>query len=147
MSLLAPLPPVSPSARVTLDLAPGPLEEGRAGPPLARRQASRLRRGRLAPQARIEPYGMSRERAQWVLVDFVLAAQARDLRLVLVITGKGRPDRGDALIPERHGILRHAVPHWLSAPPLSSRVLSVAAAHQRHGGAGALYVTLRRSAR
>ena len=46
--------------------------------------------------------------------------------------------------PRRHGILRHSLPHWLAAPPLSGRILQVAPAHQRHGGAGAFYVYLRR---
>ena len=62
---------------------------------------------------------------------------------MLVITGKGRaPDGG--LQPQRHGILRHSVPHWLGAPPLAARILQVAPAHQRHGGGGAYYVYLRR---
>ena len=71
-----------------------------------------------------------------------LDAQAGGLRLLLVITGKGRPT--EAAWPQRHGILRHSVPHWLAAPPLAGRILQVAPAHQRHGGAGAYYVYLRR---
>ena len=46
--------------------------------------------------------------------------------------------------PHRHGILRHSLPHWLAAPPLTGRILEIAPAHQRHGGAGAFYVYLRR---
>ena len=77
------------------------------------------------------------------LTGFIQAAHAEGRRLVLVITGKGRaPD--DAIAPQRHGILHHSVPHWLSAPPLVGRVLDVLPAHQRHGGAGAYYVYLRR---
>jgi DNA-nicking Smr family endonuclease len=48
-------------------------------------------------------------------------------------------------MPQRTGILRHSVPHWLAAPPLSGRILQVASAHNRHGGGGAFYVYLRRS--
>jgi DNA-nicking Smr family endonuclease len=40
--------------------------------------------------------------------------------------------------------LRHQVPHWLRLPPLSQAVQQVAEAHLKHGGAGALYVYLRR---
>ena len=108
-----------------------------------RRRFEKLRRGRLEPEARLDLHGMTSERAHAALTGFILGAHARDLRLVLVITGKGRPDDA-AIRPRRHGILRHSLPHWLAAPPLVGRILQVAPAHQRHGGAGAFYVYLRR---
>ncbi|WP_150121448.1 Smr/MutS family protein, partial [Sulfitobacter sp. HI0023] len=43
-----------------------------------------------------------------------------------------------------HGVLRHQVPQWLSAPPLGGLVLQVTPAHISHGGGGAYYVYLRR---
>ena len=105
------------------------------------RRFERLRRGRLAPEARLDLHGMTLERAHAALTGFVLDADARELRLLLVITGKGRePDA--AAWPQRHGMLRHSVPHWLAAPPLAGRILQVAPAHQRHGGGGAYYVYL-----
>jgi DNA-nicking Smr family endonuclease len=108
-----------------------------------RRRFDKLRRGRLEPEARLDLHGMTSEHAHAALTGFILDAHARDLRLVLVITGKGRADE-TAFQPRRHGILRHSLPHWLAAPPLGSRILEVASAHQRHGGAGAYYVYLRR---
>jgi DNA-nicking Smr family endonuclease len=137
-----PAPP--PEPRVTLDLAPDPHAAllG-ANPHMDRRRFDKLRRGRLDPEARIDLHGMTSERAHPALTAFILDAHAAGLRLVLVITGKGRPD-STAMQPHRHGILRHSLPHWLAAPPLNSRILQVAPAHQRHGGAGAFYVYLRR---
>ncbi len=108
-----------------------------------RRRFDNLRRGRLEPEARIDLHGMTTGRAHAALTGFILRAHAEDLRLVLVITGKGRAD-DTPLSHRRHGILRHSVPHWLAGPPLNARVLQVAGAHQRHGGAGAFYVYLRR---
>jgi hypothetical protein len=69
-----------------------------------------------------------------------------DLRLLLVITGKGRGgDREDyGPIPIRRGVLKQQVPGWLTAPPLGPLVLEIREAHQRHGGGGAYYVYLRR---
>jgi DNA-nicking Smr family endonuclease len=120
--------------------APGPgLERGHAS--MDRRRFERMRRGRLEPEARLDLHGLTSERAHAALTAFVLAAYARDLRLVLVITGKGRAD-DDA--PRRHGILRHSLPHWLAAPPLVGLILEVAPAHHTHGGTGAFYVYLRR---
>ena len=42
------------------------------------------------------------------------------------------------------GILRAMVPRWLREPALVRFVADVRAAHRRHGGAGALYVYLRK---
>ncbi|PZQ52699.1 MAG: hypothetical protein DI556_02320 [Rhodovulum sulfidophilum] len=109
-----------------------------------RRRFDSLRRGRMDPEARLDLHGMTADRAHAALTSFILGAHASGLRLVLVITGKGRPPDED-YFPQRHGILRHNVPHWLSGPPLGSRVvLQVAPAHRRHGGGGAYYVYLRR---
>jgi DNA-nicking Smr family endonuclease len=47
----------------------------------------------------------------------------------------------------RRGVLRRNVPHWLEQPELRTIVLSYATASPRHGGAGALYVQLRKSMR
>ncbi|HET9070062.1 MAG TPA: Smr/MutS family protein [Amaricoccus sp.] len=129
---------------ITLDLAPDPQAALAAGHPrMDRRRFERLRRGRLEPEARIDLHGMTSERAHAALAGFIHEAHAASLRLVLVITGKGRAD-AEAMQPHRQGILRHSVPHWLGAPPLGSRILDVLPAHQRHGGAGAFYVYLRR---
>jgi DNA-nicking Smr family endonuclease len=135
-------PPAQHLAAVTVDpfdaLAEAPSQ-------LDGRRADRLRRGKLEPEARLDLHGLSRQLAHAALIDFVLASQSKGRRLVLVITGKGRPDRSDTVIPERTGILRHSVPHWLAAPPLTGRVVEVRPAHIRHGGGGALYLYLRRA--
>lgn len=134
---------VSPPS-TTFDLAPDPHEAlDRAHPHMDRRRFESLRRGRLSPEARLDLHGMTAERAHGALISFILGAHASGLRLVLVITGKGRPPDGTGF-PERHGVLRHGVPHWLTAPPLGPKVLQVAPAHRKHGGGGAYYVYLRR---
>ena len=134
--------------RPQVHLAPDPIEALAAAPSrLDGRRADRLRRGKLQPEARLDLHGMRRDEAHAALVSFVLGAQAAGKRLVLVITGKGRPDLSDSVIPERTGVLRHSLPHWLNAPPLTGRVVEVRPAHLRHGGAGALYLYLRRRVR
>ena len=102
-------------------------------------------RGKTAPEARIDLHGMTLAEAQPELVRFILNAHASGLRLVLVITGKGKRDEDHGPIPARRGVLRHQVPHWLNLPPLSAAVLQVASAHLKHGGEGAYYVYLRRA--
>jgi DNA-nicking Smr family endonuclease len=142
---LARRPPRQPEPpRIALNLAPDPHAAiATAHPRMDRRRFERLRRGRLDPEARIDLHGMTSERAHAALTGFILDAHAAGLRLVLVITGKGRTE-AHAMQPHRQGILRHSLPHWLAAPPLTTRILDVVPAHQRHGGAGAFYVYLRR---
>ena len=105
---------------------------------------ARMSRGKLSPEARIDLHGLTLAEAHPQLIGFVLGAQAQGLRLILVITGKGRRPAEDGPIPQRHGILRHQVPQWLGQAPLGPAVLQVAEAHLRHGGSGAFYVYLRR---
>ncbi len=104
----------------------------------------RMARGRIVPEARLDLHGMTLDRAHPALSRFILSAQSSGKRLVLVITGKGKRQHDDGPIPVPRGVLRHQVPQWLSAPPLSQAVLQITPAHVSHGGEGAYYVYLRR---
>ena len=106
---------------------------------------TRMSKGKLAPDARLDLHGMTVSEAHPELNRFILNAHAEGLRLVLVITGKGRPGADFGPIPQRYGILKHQVPNWLRLPPLGGLILQVSEAHLKHGGAGALYVYLRRT--
>jgi len=103
-----------------------------------------MKRGKLVPEARLDLHGLTLERAHPALVSFILRSQAQGLRLVLVITGKGKERDEGGPMPVRRGVLRHQVPQWLSMPPTHQAVLQVAQAHIGHGGGGAYYVYLRR---
>ena len=113
-----------------------------ATPGLDRRSAERFRRGQLAVEARLDLHGMTQAQAHRTLVRFVEDSAAAGRRTLLVITGKG--GRG---AEDWSGVLRDAVPRWLSTPPLSDCVLQIAPAKQRDGGLGAFYVRLRRRRR
>ncbi|MBA3908608.1 MAG: DNA mismatch repair protein MutS [Rhodobacter sp.] len=104
----------------------------------------KMTRGKLAPEARIDLHGMTLAEAHPELIRFILNAQSAGLRLVLVITGKGKRRDDTGPIPQRVGALRHQVPQWLRQPPLGPAILQVTEAHLRHGGSGAFYVYLRR---
>lgn len=105
---------------------------------------AKMTRGKLQPEARIDLHGMTLAEAHPELIRFILNAQSQGLRLVLVITGKGKRRDDSGPIPQRMGALRHQVPHWLHLPPLGPAVLQVSEAHLKHGGSGAYYVYLRR---
>lgn len=103
---------------------------------------TKMKRGKSTPQARIDLHGMTADAAQTALTSFLLRSHDRGLRLVLVITGKGRDRDTDDPIPQRAGVLRRQLPHWVSIPPLNRIVLQTTQAHQRHGGSGAFYIYL-----
>lgn len=147
----APLPPFrlgekSAPGTTGHDLHPNLSERLAAAPVLMDAKThGRMKRGKLAPESRIDLHGMTLAEAHPELIRFILNAQEDGQRLVLVITGKGSrtaPDHGP--IPQRPGALRHQVPIWLRQLPLGPAVLQVTEAHQRHGGTGAYYVYLRR---
>lgn len=100
------------------------------------RRHRRLARERDPIDARIDLHGHGRFQAQDALTSFLLGAHARGHRAVLVVTGKG--SRGGT------GIIRASVAEWVAQPPLRAIVAGVSPAHRRHGGEGAVYVTLRK---
>ena len=104
----------------------------------------KMTRGKLSPEARIDLHGMTLSEAHPELIRFILNAQSAGMRLVLVITGKGKRGHDVGPIPQRMGALRHQVPHWLRLPPLGAAVLQISEAHLKHGGSGAYYIYLRR---
>jgi DNA-nicking Smr family endonuclease len=111
------------------------------------RQTSRqLEKGRLAVEARLDLHGLRQRDALAQLRKFLKSAQARDLRHVLVITGKGTEQTAAKSFyeAEERGVLRQAVPRWLTEPDFASLVVSFSVAPRGLGGEGALYVRLRR---
>jgi DNA-nicking Smr family endonuclease len=123
-----------------------PIASVLASAPVAmdRKAHRKLTRGKIHPDARIDLHGMTLADAHPALLRFVADSHARGLRLVLVITGKGKARDEYGPIPARTGVLRHQVPQWLNSAALRPLVLQVTEAHRTHGGTGAYYVYLRR---
>ncbi len=138
-----------PESRLRFDLAADPMQPlSRVPQALDKRTHDRLRKGKKAPEARIDLHGMTAAQAHGALRGFILSSHARGLRLVLVITGKGNTTRNEiGIMPTRNGVLRHALPQWLDAPDMHPMILQISAAHVRHGGGGAYYVYLKKKDR
>ncbi len=99
----------------------------------------RLRRGIAAPDRTIDLHGHTLATAHAALDQAIALALADEARLLLVVTG--RPPRAGH--PAR-GLIRAAIFDWLAQSRHASRIAAVRNAHPRHGGAGALYLILRR---
>lgn len=96
----------------------------------------RLKLGRQPIDARLDLHGMTQDQAHLRLERFLADHQKSGARCVLVITGKGGRN-GEA-------VLRAMVPRWLHEAGLRGRVITYTPARPEHGGAGALYVLLKR---
>ncbi len=133
-------PHVHPSARRRAVEPTGPLV-----PPAVLRQPeqidratlTRLKKGRLPIDAKLDLHGMTAASAERNLRAFLRSSQAAGHRAVLVITGRGLDPEGLG-----RGVLKRAAPDWLAA--MSDLVSGFNEADRRHGGAGALYVRIRR---
>jgi len=109
-----------------------------------RRQHRDLTKGRLQIDARIDLHGRRVAEAHQAVFDFLRRAQHDGARVVLIVTGKGSRSGVSALHESEVGILRRQAPLWLSDPRLRNVVSAFGEAAQAHGGAGALYVRIRR---
>jgi DNA-nicking Smr family endonuclease len=129
-----PVPPVPPAPpkRSTLP----ELRRGIAAD-LDARTMERLRRGQLRPEVRLDMHGMTQDEAHRALVGFIAASRNAGRRCVILITGRGRAKLGG-------GILREQAPRWLNLQPTRGHILGFAEAQPKDGGAGALYVLLRK---
>jgi DNA-nicking Smr family endonuclease len=106
-----------------------------------RRLKQRLARGSEPIDARVDLHGKTQAEAHAALLSFLRKAQSNGAKFVLIITGKGGSAREDGT---ERGVLKRQVPLWLRSPELRGYVSGFEDAHTRHGGAGALYVRIRR---
>jgi DNA-nicking Smr family endonuclease len=95
----------------------------------------KLQRGQLMPEAAIDLHGRSVQQAWVDMGQFLQRAQARGLRCVLVVHGKGNTT------PTGMGGIKQNIGTWLGLTPF---VLGYHSARPEHGGDGALYVLLKK---
>lgn len=108
----------------------------------------RLRKGLVRPDLSIDLHGHTLASAQALLDEAIGRALMRGARVLLVVAGRLRP--GADRLPQMHGLprprgaIRASLPDWLAYSPYADRIVALRPAHIGHGGAGAVYVILRR---
>ena len=110
----------------------------------------KLARGTLDPDFTLDLHGASLDAAHVRLDHGLTLAAAQGARVVLLITGRARPGEDHGVAgshgrSERRGAIRAKFLDWLTAGPHAARIAAVRPAHPRHGGAGAVYLVLRRN--
>lgn len=105
------------------------------------RLISRLRRGEFALQDHIDLHGMVQPTAKEALTKFILGSVRKGFRTVLVVHGRG------CRSPGGRPVLKHSAIQQLSSGIVGAHVLAFTTARPSDGGAGAMYVLLRRDRR
>lgn len=104
----------------------------------------KLGKGMVTPDFTLDLHGATLDAAHMRLDHGLSLALAQGARVVLLVTGRARP--GDAAgRGERRGAIRAKFLDWLANGSHASKIAAVRPAHPRHGGAGAVYIVLRRS--
>jgi DNA-nicking Smr family endonuclease len=111
--------------------------EGSA-PGLDRRVLAALRRGEYAIQAHVDLHGLAKAEAKETVDRFLAEARRDGKRCVLVVHGRGLNSKDQ--IP----VLKEQLKVWLQRGRIGKSVLAFATARPHDGGAGAVYVLLRR---
>lgn len=97
-----------------------------------------LKAGSLSVEAHLDMHGMTSDQAQESLLFFIRESYLQGRRCVLIVTGRGINSPGG------HSVLRREAETWLTRDPLKRVVLAFCTAQPKDGGAGAIYVLLRK---
>lgn len=101
----------------------------------------KLARGIVQPDFTLDLHGATLDAAHARLEHGLTQAAAQGARVVLLITGRDRPSEDR----RGRGAIRRKFLDWLMAGPHAGRIAAIRPAHPRHGGAGAVYLVLRRA--
>lgn len=105
---------------------------------LDRRILQGLKRGDYAFRAHLDLHGMLRDEARDAVEQFITKARRDKHRCVLIVHGRGHNSKDN--IPVLKGLLKS----WLERGRIAKSVLAFCTARPHDGGAGAMYVLLRR---
>lgn len=102
------------------------------------RVVRKLRRAEFAVQAHLDLHGLLKDQAKVEMEGFLTHARHSGRRCVLVVHGRGLHSKDQ--VP----VLKEALKRWMSTGRFAKHVLAFATARPHDGGAGAMYVLLRR---
>jgi DNA-nicking Smr family endonuclease len=105
------------------------------------RVVRQLRRGEFAWQAHLDLHGLTAAAARPAVERFLVDSLRAGHRCVLVVHGRGHNSK------DRTPVLKEKLVSWLARSALSRMVLAFTTARPHDGGAGAMYVLLRRDRR
>jgi DNA-nicking Smr family endonuclease len=99
---------------------------------------NQLKAGALSTEGHLDLHGMNAEQAYEAMLFFLKESYLQGRRCVLLVTGRGINSPGG------QSVLRRSMQTWLTREPLKRVVLAFCTARAADGGAGAIYVLLRK---
>ncbi|CAN0559197.1 unnamed protein product, partial [Laminaria digitata] len=105
---------------------------------LDRRILRRLKRGDYAHRGHLDLHGMQRDEARKAVDDFITQRRTAGHRCVLIVHGRGLNSK------DKIPVLKLLLQNWMERGRLSKSVLAFCTAQPHDGGAGAMYVLLRK---
>ena len=103
-----------------------------------RKTLRKLRNGDFSIQAHLDLHGLTKDEAKECLARFLEESRRDGHRLVLIVHGRGLHSKDQ--IP----VLKESLRVWLSQGRIGKHVIAFTTARPHDGGAGALYLLLRR---
>lgn len=98
----------------------------------------KLKAGAFSHESHIDLHGMNSEQAFDNLLFFIRESFLQGKRCVLAVTGRGKNSPGG------HSVLKREIQEWLTRDPFRRVVLAFCTAQPKDGGAGAIYILLRK---
>lgn len=98
----------------------------------------KLKQGAFSYESHIDLHGMNSEQAFDNLLFFIRESFLQGKRCVLAVTGRGKNSPGG------HSVLKREIQEWLTRDPFRRVMLAFCTAQPKDGGAGALYILLRK---
>jgi len=104
----------------------------------SRKLMKKLKRGEIPVQDHVDLHGLTRQEAEIQVRDFLLRSFKGGLRCVLIVHGRGLNS------PDSFPVLKEGLPIWLNRGSTRKIVLAFVTARPYDGGAGAIYVLLKK---
>jgi DNA-nicking Smr family endonuclease len=98
----------------------------------------RLKRGEFSVQDYVDLHGLKKKEAEAVVREFIIKSYQRGLRCVLIVHGRGLGS------VDHQPTIKRELPVWFRRGMLKRIVLAFVTARPCDGGAGALYVLLKK---
>lgn len=98
----------------------------------------KLRRAEFALQAHVDLHGLVKDQAKQQLESFLARSRQEGRRCVLVVHGRGLHSKDQ--VP----VLKDALKRWMRTTRFARHVLAFSTARPHDGGAGAIYVLLKK---
>ncbi len=105
------------------------------------RLLSRLKSGEFSIQDHLDLHGLSRQQARPRVEAFLSRALGHGMRCVLIIHGRGHRSK------DKKPVLKPALKNWFLRSGLRKSILAFCTARVCDGGAGAIYVLLKKAKR